>query len=875
MLASCREAGSLMHAVESATPLCQPPPRSRPPAGGPWSPLTPILGRDAEIAAVISLLDRDDLRVVTLLGPGGVGKTRLAWEVVRTMSSSFAHGSVFVPLASIRDPALVPNAVAQALDVRESVDRPVADVLAELLTDRHVLLVLDNLEQVIGAACPWLADLLHRAPRVRVLVTSRIPLHIDGEQQFVVPPLPTEALQPHDSAAVVLFAQRAKTVNHAFVLDDPSAATIAEICRRLDGLPLAIELAAARTKILSLPALLARLTDRLPVLTGGRQDVPRRLRSMRDAIAWSYELLSEDEQHLLRRLSVFLGGFPLDAAAFVRAWPDPPAADQSAIALVHSLVDQSLLQSVPGTHEPHFRFLETIREFGVAEARAHGEEQIAQQARAEYVRSVAARAEVALTGPDQAAWLDRLETDYPNIRAAVAWLEDQGRISDAIETLSQIQFFLNLRGHTSETLERLESWMRRPALERASRSRGLLLLGLGGLLQNTGDFARSIALLSEAAPMLQASGDRRHAAVAFGILGASYAMASDYDRMVPAIEASLALAQPLGLHRFVSAGLYFLAAQARSVGQPARARALHQQAYEVARQGGDRWRLAFELAERAEAALRHGSLDEAERLARESVDAFETLGSRRDLPWAWGLMAEIARQGGDRDAAVERLAAGIAIAEACGHTARVAELKLRKGIVDIERRHVREASRALADALTTFEDRHLLVDIGRCLEAYTHLAADTGDSIQAARFLGAFDALNLPVTASSGDLGPVADGCRTREMLRAKLGEAEFTQGYQDGRALSAADAVTLALAYTPTAPPSRDDPAQRTGVSLSPREREVLGYMANGLSNQQIADTLFLSVRTVTSHVTSILTKLGVESRTAAVAYAIRAGLA
>ncbi|MGI8963658.1 MAG: ATP-binding protein, partial [Thermomicrobiales bacterium] len=415
--------------------------------------MTQILGRENEIDRIVRLLDRDDLRLLTLLGPGGVGKTRLAQEVTRLVAPDFAHGVCFVSLASIRDPGLVPKAVAQAVGIQESSDRDAVELLAGLLAGRHLLLVLDNLEQVI-AASGWLADLLARCSRLKVLVTSRIALDIAGEQRMVVPPLPVpssaEEVQD-ENAAVELFCQRARAVDLTFHLNNEHAGVVAEICRRLDGLPLAIELAAARVKVLSPEAILARLTNRLTLLTGGRRDVPDRLRSMRDAIGWSYDLLPVPDQRVFCRLSTFAGGFTLEAAAFVAAWPESRIADDAVMDGIGRLIDHSLIQPTTGGLDSRFQMLETIREYGLQEIATSGQDDLSHLAHAEYYRQLADQAQTALIGPDQATWLNRLDAELPNIRGAMTWLEAQDRLDDAILLNARIQWFLNIRGHSVET----------------------------------------------------------------------------------------------------------------------------------------------------------------------------------------------------------------------------------------------------------------------------------------------------------------------------------------------------------------------------------------------------------------------------------------
>src|SRR5215216_552726 len=294
----------------------------RPMAPGPPRPLSSLIGRDRETAAVRDLILRDSERLVTLIGPGGVGKTRLALRVLDEIAGRFADGAVFVPLAAVTDPELVPAAIARELGVLEAGDRPLLVSLAGLLRERTFLLVLDNLEQVVQAA-PTVADLLSACPDLVVLATSRAALRLSGECEFPVPPLALPdpdsgaAKDPANADAIRLFVLRARAVNSEFALTADSAPIVAAICRRLDGLPLAIELAAARANVLSPPARLARLEGRLDLLAHGPRDLPARQRTMRDAVAWSYDLLNAEEQTLLRRLSVFVGGFTLEAAEWV------------------------------------------------------------------------------------------------------------------------------------------------------------------------------------------------------------------------------------------------------------------------------------------------------------------------------------------------------------------------------------------------------------------------------------------------------------------------------------------------------------------------------------------------------------------------------
>jgi predicted ATPase/transcriptional regulator with XRE-family HTH domain len=473
------------------------------------TPLTRLIGREVEIGALRTILQRDDVRFVTLTGAGGSGKTRLAIAVAAEMGDAFPDGVVFVDLSPLTDPTLVVPTIATSLGVREVVDQSLSETLSSFLTSKQLLLVLDNCERILAAA-PDITTLLAACPGLSVLATSREPLHVRGEREFPVPPLPLPATTPllelgqfASAPAIALFVERAEESQPEFTMTTENMAAVAAICRRLDGLPLAIELAAARVKVLPPQALLVRLEHRLPLLTGGGRDLPARQRTMRDAIAWSYDLLSPDEQALFRRLAVFAGGFTLASAEAVAAADGRLAVLDGLVALV----EQSLVRQMPGAGaEPRYQMLETVREFGLERLVSSGDADDARQRHAEHFLRVSADLMQASTILMDHASLTRVVAEHDNVRLALVWYDQHGEI-DALLQLSSLLYGLWFsRGLYREGVQ----WVDR-ALERSQRVPSSTLIraldGAGTLAIFQGDYVRATSFIEEGLALAQVLGD--------------------------------------------------------------------------------------------------------------------------------------------------------------------------------------------------------------------------------------------------------------------------------------------------------------------------------------------------------------------------------
>jgi predicted ATPase/transcriptional regulator with XRE-family HTH domain len=605
---------------QAAAPVRRDHERSHPPAVLRVPP-TRLIGRETEAASVAQVLAQDDVPLVTLTGPGGTGKTRLALAVAAGALDHYPDGVCFVDLSPLTDPALVSPTIAGTLGVREVAGQPLLETLSHVMSPKRMLLLLDNCEQVLAAA-PDVAALVAACPALSVLATSRAPLRIRGEHEIPVSPLPVPAADSLPSLealaqvpAVALFVDLASASRPDFALTAENAVAVAGICRHLDGLPLAIELAAARVKVLPPTALLARLEHRLPLLTGGGRDLPARQRTMRDALAWSYDLLAPEEQALFRRLAVFAGGFTLAAAEAVAAQDAVlPVLDG-----VVTLVEQSLLRQMPGVaDEPRFQMLETVREFAAEQLAASGDEAELRMVHAAYFLALSDQARPHLAGAQQRVWLWRLEVEHPNLRAALEALEASRQHETQLHLAANLWHFWSIHAHFAEGrvhLERVLVHAVTPTTDRAEA-----LLGAGGLAFGQGAVATAEERFRESEALARHFTAPTILWQALSWRGRVAEFEGDDERAVPLYEAALAVARELDDPEPLGSCLLNLSDAAYRRGDLQAAERFGEEAVAALRAAGPAFMLSVGLATIGQAAIACGDTSRAVAAYQEALD---------------------------------------------------------------------------------------------------------------------------------------------------------------------------------------------------------------------------------------------------------------
>lgn len=767
-------------------------------------PPTPLIGREQEQATLEGWLAGETVRLVTLTGPGGVGKTRLAVQVAADVLDHFADGVYFVHLAPIDDPALVASTIARTLSIPEAGGRPLTESLADFVRNKRLLLALDNFEQVVEAA-PVVADLLQVAPQLKVLVTSREVLRVRGEHAFTVPPLPAPAEtkdpgpQTEDPdaqswvfsyPAVQLFVARAQAAQADFVLTQENAPAVAAICARLDGLPLAIELAAARSRLLSPQAMLARLEPVLKFLTGGARDLPARQQTLRATLDWSYGLLDEAEKTVFRRLAVFVGGCTLEAAETV-CHADGPLPD--VLASLGSLVDKSLLRQYEGVAgEARFRRLRVIREYALERLVESGEAEMIGRQHAHFFLTLAEAVEPELMGANQAASLDRLEMEYDNLRAAVDWYQASGDIEGGLRLAMALHRFWEMRVHLREGYHQLDKLLHSPAQPTtrragALRMAGRLAFGVGNYMAARTHFQESLALAREL-------GDKQSIAAALNNLGlvAEYGL-NDYLEAHVLYEESLAIRRELGNKRGIAAVLNNLANVADYEGNYSRARTLHKESLILGRELGDLRNIAISLNNLGVLARNEAQYAEARSYFEESLSLRRKLNDQPGIASSLNNLALVVCHQGEYAHARALCQESLLIGREIADRRSMAYSLYYLGLVACREGDYTVGGLRLGESLAMRRELGDRQGIGHCLAGLAGLAAALAQPERAGRLMGASTALLEAI----GTRVPPADWAIYDSSLASAhltLGEDRFAAAEAEGGAMPLEEAVTYAL---------------------------------------------------------------------------------
>jgi non-specific serine/threonine protein kinase len=813
------------------------------------APRTSFVGREREIEEIERELETT--RLLTLTGAGGCGKTRLALQAARDLVGSYTDGVWFVELAPLSEEELVAKAVARALDVPERPGGVLIDALADALRDREMLLLMDNCEHLVEAAARLVDLLLEACPRLRVLATSREALGVEGELRWRVPPLsvPGSADAPHAEEleayeSVRLFAQRARGRDPSFALGSRNAGPVAEICRTLEGVPLALELAAARVGTLSLEHISRRLEGSLELLTGGARTAAGRQRTLRGALDWSHELLSDEERLVFGRLSAFAGGWTLEASEHVASGDGVQRGE--VLDLLSALVEKSLVVAAPSAQEGlRYRLLEPVRQYALERLEEGGEARATRYRHASFFLALAEDADPALEGPEQPGWLDRLDEEHDNIRAALSWLLEQEEGAEmALRMCAVVGEYWYLRGHLEEGRMWLEGALAKPGRPSSARARALQKVAWLAILQGDLDRAQGASeegLGLRGIDLFRTGGGGSTAADLKIMLAIAVSSRGEFDRAIELLDESLALSREVGSFRGSAVSLFCIGGVWRDRGDIERALPFFEEALATFRKIEDPSMIASVLTHLGTALLLKGDIDRARIVSEEAETMLREQNHRFYLVYALTSLGWVALVQNDANRTRTSFTEGLELSQEIGAKEAVPEI----------------------------------------LEGLACFAGTLGEAHRAATLLGAAQAMR---EATGLQQEPSAHALEEAYLsaARSRLNEESWEAAFEVGQAMSLDEAAEYAMSVdqqpatlpsateSPVSPPASEYPA-----GLTAREVEVLSLVARGLTSAQIAKELFVSPRTVHTHLNSVYHKIGVNSRSAATRYALKQGLA
>jgi predicted ATPase/DNA-binding CsgD family transcriptional regulator len=813
------------------------------------TPLSSFIGREQEIKEIRQLLLSH--RLVTLTGPGGCGKTRLALKVAQELMEEFDQRVWFVELASVADPALVPQTIAATLNVREQSGRTLIDILVDSLSAHPSLLVIDNCEHLIFACAQITETLLKKCPDLKVLATSREVLGITGEVAWTVPPLSLPNQQPwtnptsarnavqsyEESESVQLFVTRAHVISPGFKLTSENGSWVAEICRRLDGMPLAIELAAARVRTLSVPEIAQRLDDRFHLLTSGSRTAPLRHQTLSATLDWSYALLSELEQKVLQALSVFAGGGTLNAVEAVCASQGVESGE--VLDVLSRLVDKSLVMvDKPERRETRYRLLETIRQYareklvesGQVDQRSSPVDE-SKDRHLDYFLQWAENAEPHLIGPEQVEWLDRYEAEGDNLRAALEWCNtDASKAILGLRLTAACGRFWRLHGYISEGRMHLSAALSRPEVQERTLTRARALTLIANLAYLQSDYPAMRPLADEALSIWRELGEEGRAGAAYmlDLLGELATEEGDYESAPRFFQEALEIYKEINNLRGIS---------------------------QIYMQLG--W-----------AAMRTGDLRQAESHLKQFLTLAKQVGDQTSLAFAFSGLGEVAVRLGEYDRAISLLERGLELNRLRGDKWGTGTLLGSLGWVALCQRDFKRMREILGESLSVRIEISDKGGIAWCLEKLAEAKFEQSQFQDAAKLFGHAESVRRPI-GSVIDPADQPDYTRIISGLRSALGEDALAALWAEGAAMDLEQIIDVALAETE--PEVAITLTEKEGFGgLTARERQVASLIAQGKSNREIAEAMTVGVKTVETYVTRILNKLGFDSRVQIATWAV-----